>query len=191
MNQFKEPTTYEEAVARKEALLEKLNKYNEELLEERELSFTEEEISLIKEEYDFLDCLVDIDAEFVKEETGKKLLDKINFFVWIYAMFMFFANMYFIIQRIGYALLEKTLTAAWFDFPNVAVWFSTTSLFLIYPVLLLLIGLFVNIFAFKKDLVSKKAFKYVFLGHIAYFIINFVISYISVIHMCYQYIAGV
>ena len=33
MDKFKEPVTYEEAVERKENLLNKLNKYNEELLE--------------------------------------------------------------------------------------------------------------------------------------------------------------
>ena len=192
MIQFKEPTTYEEAVSRKEALLDKLNKYNEELLEDKEPSYSEEEIALIKEEYDFLDCYVDIDAEFAKtEETEKKFLDKVNFFVWIYAIFMFFANMYFIIQNVGYSLLEKVLTADWFNYPKTAVWFLLMGLFLIYPVILFLIGLFVKLFAFKKDLVSKKAFKFVFIGQIIYLIINFVISYISIIHMCYQYIVGV
>ena len=191
MSQFKEPSTYEEAVSRKEALLDKLNKYNEELLEDKELSYSEEEIALIKEEYDFLDCYVDIDAEFAKtEETDKKFLDKVNFFVWIYAIFMFFANMYFIIQKVGYSLLEKVLTADWFDYPKTLVWFLIMGLFLIYPVILFLIGLFVESFAFKKDLVSKKAFKFVFIGQIIYLIINFVISYISIIHMCYQYIVG-
>ena len=80
MDKFQAPTTYEEAVERKENLLNKLNKYNEELLEGKEPSLTEEEYLLVQEEYEFLDCYVDVDAEFASSEevTDKKFLDKIK-----------------------------------------------------------------------------------------------------------------
>lgn len=192
MDKFKTPTTYEEAVERKENLLNKLNKYNEEILEGKELSLTDEELALVQEEYEFLDCLVDVDAEFAKtEESGeKKFLDKVNIFVWIYAMVMFFANLYFIQQHIGYSILSKFLTASWLDLSNAALWFSIMGMFIIYPAILLIIGIFVKIFAFKKDKVSKKTFNYVFLGQIIFTIINFVICYFVVIDMCYRALMG-
>lgn len=192
MDKFKTPTTYEEAVERKENLLNKLNKYNEEILEGKELSLTDEELALVQEEYEFLDCFVDVDAEFAKtEESGeKKFLDKVNIFVWIYAMVMFFANLYFIQQHIGYSILSKFLTASWLDLSNTALWFSIMGMFIIYPAILLIIGIFVKIFALKKDKVSKKTFNYVFLGQIIFTIINFVICYFVVIDMCYRALMG-
>ncbi len=192
MDKFKEPVTYEEAVERKENLLNKLNKYNEELLEGKETSLTEEEYALVQEEYEFLDCLVDVEAEFADSEevTDKKFLDKVNLFVWIYAMAMFFANFYFVQQSIGYSLLSKFLTTEWLDFSNIKLWISVTGMFVIYPIILLIIGIVIKIFAFKKDLASKKAFNYVFLGQIVFTIINFLVCYFAVIDMCYHALVG-
>ena len=192
MDKFKEPVTYEEAVERKENLLNKLNKYNEELLEGKETSLTEEEYALVKEEYEFLDCLVDVEAEFADSEevTDKKFLDKVNLFVWIYAMVMFFANLYFVQQNIGYSILSKFLTAEWLEFSKFGLWVSVTGMFLIYPFILLIIGIVIKFFAFKKDEASKKTFKYVFLGQIIFMLINFAICYFVVIDMCYHALVG-
>lgn len=192
MDKFKEPVTYEEAVERKENLLNKLNKYNEELLEGKETSLTEEEYALVQEEYEFLDGYVDVEAEFAdsEEETDKKFLDKVNLFVWIYAMAMFFANLYFVQQSIGYSLLSKFLTAEWLDLSNIKLWLSVTGMFVIYPIILLIIGIVIKIFAFKKDSASKKAFNYVFLGQIVFTIINFLVCYFVVIDICYHALVG-
>ena len=192
MDKFQAPATYEEAVERNENLLNKLNKYNEELLEGKEPSLTEEEYTLVKEEYEFLDCLVDIESEFASSEevTDKKFLDKVNLFVWIYAMVMFFANLYFVQQSIGYSLLSKFLTAEWLDFSKFGLWISVTGMFLIYPLGLLIIGILIKLFAFKKDAASKKTFKYVFIGHIIFMLINFVVCYFVVIDMCYHALVG-
>ena len=192
MDKFQAPTTYEEAVERKENLLNKLNKYNEELLEGKEPSLTEEEYTLVKEEYEFLDCLVDIESEFASSEevTDKKFLDKVNLFVWIYAMVMFFANLYFVQQSIGYSILSKFLTAEWLEFSKFGLWVSVTGMFLIYPLILLIIGIVIKFFAFKKDEASKKTFKYVFLGQIIFMLINFAICYFVVIDMCYHALVG-
>ena len=192
MNKFQEPATYEEAVERKENLLNKLNKYNEELLEGKEPSLTEEEYSLVQEEYEFLDCYVDVDAEFAESEevTDKKFLDRVNLFVWLYAIVMFFANLYFVQQSIGYSFLSKFLTAKWLDFSNTKLWFSVMGMFIIYPLILLIIGIVIKIFAFKKNEASKKAFIYVFLGQIIFMLINFAICYFVVIDMCYHALVG-
>ena len=192
MNKFQEPATYEEAVERKEKLLNKLNKYNEELLEGKEPSLTEEEYLLVQEEYEFLDCYVDVDAEFAESEevTDKKFLDRVNLFVWLYAIVMFFANLYFVQQSIGYSILSKFLTAKWLDFSNTKLWFSVVGMFIIYPLILLIIGIVIKIFAFKKNEASKKAFKYVFLGQIIFMLINFAICYFVVIDMCYHALVG-
>lgn len=192
MNKFQEPATYEEAVERKENLLNKLNKYNEELLEGKEPSLTEEEYALVQEEYEFLDCYVDVDAEFAKSEevTDKKFLDRVNLFVWLYAIVMFFANLYFVQQSIGYSILSKFLTAKWLDFSNTKLWFSVMGMFIIYPLILLIIGIVIKIFAFKKNEASKKAFKYVFLGQMIFMLINFAICYFVVIDMCYHALVG-
>ena len=192
MNEFQEPATYEEAVERKENLLNKLNKYNEELLEGKEPSLTEEEYALVQEEYEFLDCYVDVDAEFAESEevTDKKFLDRVNLFVWLYAIVMFFANLYFVQQSIGYSILSKFLTAKWLDFSNTKLWFSVMGMFIIYPLILLIIGIVIKIFAFKKNEASKKAFKYVFLGQIIFMLINFAICYFVVIDMCYHALVG-
>lgn len=192
MNKFQEPATYEEAVERKENLLNKLNKYNEELLEGKEPSLSEEEYALVQEEYEFLDCYVDVDAEFAKSEevTDKKFLDRVNLFVWLYAIVMFFANLYFVQQSIGYSILSKFLTAKWLDFSNTKLWFSVMGMFIIYPLILLIIGIVIKIFAFKKNEASKKAFKYVFLGQIIFMLINFAICYFVVIDMCYHALVG-
>lgn len=192
MNKFQEPATYEEAVERKENLLNKLNKYNEELLEGKEPSLTDEEYALVQEEYEFLDCYVDVDAEFAESEevTDKKFLDRVNLFVWLYAIVMFFANLYFVQQSIGYSILSKFLTAKWLDFSNTKLWFSVMGMFIIYPLILLIIGIVIKIFAFKKNEASKKAFKYVFLGQIIFMLINFAICYFVVIDMCYHALVG-
>ena len=192
MDKFQAPATYEEAVERKENLLNKLNKYNEELLEGKEPSLTEEEYLLVQEEYEFLDCYVDVDAEFASSEEvpDKKFLDKVNLFVWIYAMVMFFANLYFVQQSIGYSILSKFLTAEWLEFSKFGLWVSVTGMFLIYPLILLIIGIVIKFFAFKKDEASKKTFKYVFLGQIIFMLINFAICYFVVIDMCYHALVG-
>lgn len=192
MDKFQAPATYEEAVERKENLLNKLNKYNEELLEGKEPSLTDEEYALVQEEYEFLDCYVDVDAEFAESEevTDKKFLDRVNLFVWLYAIVMFFANLYFVQQSIGYSILSKFLTAKWLDFSNTKLWFSVMGMFIIYPLILLIIGIVIKIFAFKKNEASKKAFKYVFLGQIIFMLINFAICYFVVIDMCYHALVG-
>lgn len=185
---FKMPETREEAVKRKEELFEKINKYNEEYFSGNP-TLSEEEINLIQEEYQFLDDLVDIEEDYAKVDEPKeqKFLDKVNIFVWIYAMFALFSGFYFIQQRFGfYVILMNIFDETLFStLTNVELWFLVFGSFVAYPVVLAVIGLILKIFAFKKSAESRKAFKYVFLGQIAFLIINFVITYFTLVDLVY------
>ena len=113
-DKFKMPETREEAVERKEALLEKINKYNEEYFSGNP-TLTEEEINLIQEEYQFLDELVDIEADYAKVEEPKeqKFLDRVSILVWVYAMFAFFLRILF---------CSTTNRIKWFLFNGIWIW---------------------------------------------------------------------
>ncbi len=186
---FKMPETREEAAKRKEELLEKINKYNEEYFAGTP-SLSEEEINLIQEEYQFLDDLVDIEEDYAKidEPKEQKFLDKVSILVWIYAMFAFFSSLFFVQQPIGLNLIfAKIYNLGWFEgLGNTAIWFLITGSFLVYPVLLGIIGLVLKLVAFKKTPEDKKAFKYVFLGQIVCLLINFIIIYFMVVDYGYQ-----
>ncbi|MBQ8293059.1 MAG: hypothetical protein IJX78_04525 [Bacilli bacterium] len=186
---FNIPQTREEAIERKEELLKKLNQYNEDYFSGN-TTYTEEEINLIKEEYDFLDDYVEVDAEFVMEEaTEKTFFDKVNIFVWIYALFVFFSGLYFLQQLVGFEVFKVAYTAGLFEnISNILKYIGIVSCYVIYPVLLIIISIILKLFAFKKTEEDKKAFKWVFLGQIIYILINFAISYFVVIDMTYQMI---
>lgn len=188
-DKFKMPETREEAAERKEDLLKQINKYNEEYFSGNP-SLTEEEINLIQEEYQFLDELVDIEADFaeIDEPKEKKFLDKVNILVWIYAMFAFFSGFFFLQQPIGLNLIFSNVYGwMWFEgLENAGIWFLITGCFLIYPFLLGIIGLVVKLLAFKKSEESKKAFKYVFYGQLVWLILNFIYIYFVVVDYGYQ-----
>ena len=72
------PSTYEEAVLRKQELLEKINEYNEAFFNETDLPYTEEEIEELQEEYQILnDHLQLTDKEKIArlDEKDKETLD--------------------------------------------------------------------------------------------------------------------
>lgn len=187
---FKMPETYEEAAARKEALLEKINKYNEEYFAGN-TTLTEEEINLIQEEYQFLDELVEIDADYavVEEPKEPKFLDKVNLLVWIYAMFAFFSGFFFVQSPIGLnVIFNNVISWGWFEnLGNTGSWFLLMACFLVYPLLLAIIGLFTKIFAFKKTIESKKTFKYVFYAQLVWLLGNFLYIYFKGISILFNY----
>ena len=69
---YKIPETYEEAVKRKQELLEKINAYNEALFAEKELPYTDEEIEAFQEEFQILNDNLDL----TDEEKLEKLDDE-------------------------------------------------------------------------------------------------------------------
>ena len=188
-DKFKMPETREEAVERKEALLEKINKYNEEYFSGNP-TLTEEEINLIQEEYQFLDELVDIEADYAKVEEPKeqKFLDRVSILVWVYAMFAFFSGFFFVQQPIGLnGFFSMAYGFGWFEsLGNTGIWFLITACFFIYPFLLGVIGFILKLVTFKKSLDSKKAFKYVFYGQLLWLLANFIYIYFAVVDYGYQ-----
>ena len=188
-DKFKMPETREEAVERKEALLEKINKYNEEYFSGNP-TLTEEEINLIQEEYQFLDELVDIEADYAKVEEPKeqKFLDRVSILVWFYAIFAFFSGFFFVQQPIGLnGFFSMAYGWGWFEnLGNTGIWFLITACFFIYPFLLGVIGFILKLVTFKKSLDSKKAFKYVFYGQLLWLLANFIYIYFAVVDYGYQ-----
>ena len=84
---FKAPETYEEAVARKEALLEKINQYNEEYFKGN-TSVNEEEIALVQEEYEFLD---ELKKKYLSQYKNIKFIyNKSTYFNIFYHIFLIF-----------------------------------------------------------------------------------------------------
>ncbi len=189
LDKFKVPETFEEAVQRKEELLNKLNQYNEDFFNGN-TTYTEEEIKLIKEEYEFLDEYVDVDGEFAVEAPVEKgFFDKVNIFVWIYALFALFSGVYIVQQLVGFELFKIVYTAGLFDnFGNAIKYIFVILCFVVYPLILMLITLILKFLVFKKTAEDKKAFKWVFLGQIAFLLINFVVSYFVIIDMIFQMI---
>lgn len=181
---FKMPETREEALERKEVLLEQINKYNEEYFTGT-TTLTEEEINLIQEEYQYLDELLEGEEneKEVVEETDKKFLDKVNIGIWIFAMFnLFFAN-FFIQEAVGMNIVFSISGAEWvLNLDDAGINFLIISCFLIYPLVLIIIGLIIKLFAFKKSVESKKTFKFVFYGQLVWLLLNFVPVFIIYIY---------
>jgi hypothetical protein len=179
-DKFKMPETREEAVTRKEALLEQINKYNEEYFS-GETTLTEEEINLIQEEYQFLDDLVDIEDDFAKgeEEKEKGFLDKVNVFVWVYMMFAIFSGFFFLQEAITLDFLV-TEFSNWEWLLDLDLKGQTIVLIcccFLYPVILAIIGLILKLFVFKKNKEDKKVFKYIYYGQLIWLLINFSIFF--------------
>ena len=123
---FKIPDTYEEGLARKKELLEKINQYNEALFNETELPYTEEEIDLFQEEYQLLDDNLSLseeeklarlseDEKVVLEdgtvEAKRTILDKIHWSMWLYLIFCFVLAIvgYFMQNSISDQVVTKSL----------------------------------------------------------------------------------
>ena len=121
------PDNYEEALARKEEVLKLINAYSEALLNDTELPCSEEEIELLQEEYSLLDEYVELtdvekeaysineNVEYVEvvEEDGtvtKKVKlsfwDKVNPFIFVYAVIIIIGSLWFSVQGIGIELIN-------------------------------------------------------------------------------------
>ena len=159
------PDNYEEALARKEEVLKLINAYSEALLNDTELPCSEEEIELLQEEYSLLDEYVELtdvekeaysindNVEYVEvvEEDGtvtKKVKlsfwDKVNPFIFVYAVIIIIGSLWFAVQGIGIQFLNlfvRLVEKFQWDFTNwtdknVTVLFS--AIFAIYPLLFVL-----------------------------------------------------
>ncbi len=186
---FKMPQTIEEARERQAILLEQLNKYNEEYFEGTP-SLSEEEITIIQEEYQFLEDMIGIEPEVVIEEpTEKGFFDKVSIFVWIYAVFAFFSSLYILQCEIGFSIMELILTinsGEWvFGMNHFLLMVIVLGVFLVYPLLLVGLGSVLKTTVFSKLPENKKAMKYVLLSQIGLLALNFIFTYFIVIEEVY------
>lgn len=126
LKEYTYPNTYEEAVERKNYLLEKINEYNEALLLDNPLPLSEEEINDYQEEYQLLNDHLKLteneklakldDKDKVVNEDGtitkkRSIFDKINVFLFIYCFLGTIALgiSYFLIKNIGYSMFIKVV----------------------------------------------------------------------------------
>lgn len=101
--------TYEEAQTRKTELQEKINQYNIAYFNNEELPYTEEEITAMTEEFEFLySKLGDQESEEEKEikEKDKKFFDKVNPFLVIFTFFAGIFSIGFLNGLIGNAVFS-------------------------------------------------------------------------------------
>lgn len=195
------PDNYEEALARKEEVLKLINAYSEALLNDTELPCSEEEIELLQEEYSLLDEYVELtdvekeaysindNVEYVEvvEEDGtvtKKVKlsfwDKVNPFIFVYAVIIIIGSLWFAVQGIGIQFLNLFVTLVekfqW-DFTNwteknVTVLFS--AIFAIYPLLFVLFSFLNARFICRKK--ETKLIGYILLAfHFVLILINYIV----------------
>ncbi len=186
---FKIPETMEEALKRREEVLEQINKYNEEYFDGT-TTLTDEEIALLQEEYQFLNELIEeepvVEAQM---DVEKNFFDKVNIFIWIYAVFALFSSFYMLQHVVGFSFLEQIIQigdSQWvYDFPDWLVLIVILGSFLIYPSILVLIGGLLKLLVFKKTKEDKKAFLYIYLGQIALNVINFMVLWFLYVEKYY------
>lgn len=195
------PDNYEEALARKEEVLKLINAYSEALLNDTELPCSEEEIELLQEEYSLLDEYVELtdvekeaysindNVEYVEvvEEDGtvtKKVKlsfwDKVNPFIFVYAVIIIIGSLWFAVQGIGIQFLNLFVTLVekfqW-DFTNwteknVTVLFS--AIFAIYPLLFVIFSFLNARFICRKK--ETKLIGYILLAfHFVLILINYIV----------------
>ncbi len=198
------PDNYTEALARKEEVLKLINAYSEALLNDTELPCTEEEIQLLQEEYTLLDEYVELTEvekeaysvnekiEYVEvvEEDGtvtKKakvsFWDKVNPFIFVYAVVIIIGSLWFAIQGIGIQLLNVFVQLVekyqWnlsnMSDDNILVLFSVV--FAVYPILFVLFS-FIN----ARFICRKKETKLIGYILLAFHFILILINYIYVVN---------
>lgn len=195
------PDNYEEALARKEEVLKLINAYSEALLNDTELPCSEEEIELLQEEYSLLDEYVELtdvekeaysineNVEYVEvvEEDGtvtKKVKlsfwDKVNPFIFVYAVIIIIGSLWFAVQGIGIQFLNlfvRLVEKFQWDFTNwtdknVTVLFS--AIFAIYPLLFVLFSFLNARFICRKK--ETKLIGYILLAfHFVLILINYIV----------------
>ena len=170
MDQFKfeMPKTYEEALERKKEILDILNEYNEDLLLGNPTELTEEEVENLREEFEILD-----DHYLTKEEkkqydvlqaNPKRMVGWTLFF--IYAAFIAFINFPLIFPHIGVLLIKITDKIFGKEFKLIT-----------YVILIGILSCLVSYIIYRKvkNKEDKKILFYFLIGHLAYFVIGFLL----------------
>ena len=207
MREIKIPENYEEALKRKEEVLNIINSYSIALLNETELPCSEEEIALLQEEYSMLDEYVELtntekeamdknDKKVYKEEVLEdgtinkveviSFWDKVNPLIFIYGLIALIGSLWFSIQGIGIQLINLfTNIAVKFEW-NLSTWTDNQVNWLlagivsIYPILFVLFSFIVARFICRKKETKKVAY-ITLAGHFLVAAINLVIIIVRIL----------
>lgn len=201
------PENYEDAKKRKEEVLKMINSYNEALFNDEVLPFSDEEIRVLQEEYLLLDDYVELtdtekefmnkdseeDFEEIVNEDGtvtKKIRvtfwEKVNPFIFIYAVVVLVGSLWFAIQGIGIEIMHLfTNIITKFNIPLTGLsdkgfLILCLGLIAIYPILFCVFTLLVKIFLCRNKETKKVAF-WLLMSQILVIVINYVIVVIGVI----------
>lgn len=195
LGRYELPDTYEEAVARKEEVLQKINEYNEALFSEAPLPFSEEELDDLQEEFQILNDrlrltekeklqkldesqLEEIDGELVEKKT---FWDKIHWAVYIYGLLSTIFATGILNKSIGdeltyrfivnyfvktYKACESMYMTGEYMISGFHFWFVTILTYVFLPILICLLSLGVYFIFRNKGEVNRKVTFYLLIAHI-------------------------
>ena len=176
------PENYEEALKRKEEVLNIINEYSIALLNETELPCSEEEIELLQQEYALLDEYVELTStekeaisksdktkyneEVLEDGTINKVevvsfWDKVNPFIFVYGIVAVIGSLWFAIQGIGIQFINIFTDMAVKHQWDLSTWTDSqinwllASMVVIYPILFVIISFFVARFACRNKETRK------------------------------------
>ena len=201
------PENYEEALKRKEEVLNIINSYSIALLNDTELPCTEEEIQALQEEYALLDEFVELTAtekeaishndkikykeEVLEDGTINKVevvsfWDKVNPFIFVYGLVAVVGSLWFAIQGIGIQLINTFSNMVqkykWdlSGFSNNQINWLLAGLVAIYPILFLIVSFFVARFACRNKETRKVGY-FTLLIHFVVVAINLTIIILRIL----------
>lgn len=199
-------SSYEEALKRKNEVLDMINTYNEAVFSDAPLPYNDEEIALLQEEFLILDEYVELtdkEKEIYQNIDSKNYVDevkedgsvikvakvtfwdKVNPVVFVYAVIAFVGSLWFSVQGIAIEVITKFT-----DIVNKREWdlsdvsekgFNAiiAALIIVYPLLLTLVSFLLYRFACRKK-ETKKVFFWVFMGQIFVMVCSLIATYITV-----------
>lgn len=201
------PENYEEALKRKEEVLNIINSYSIALLNDTELPCTEEEIQTLQEEYALLDEFVELTAtekeaisqndntkykeEVLEDGTINKVevvsfWDKVNPFIFVYGLVAVVGSLWFAIQGIGIQLINTFSNMVqkykWdlTSLSNNQINWLLAGLVSIYPILFLIVSFFVARFACRNKETRKVGY-FTLLIHFVVVAINLTIIILRIL----------
>lgn len=201
------PENYEEALKRKEEVLNIINSYSIALLNDTELPCTEEEIQTLQEEYALLDEFVELTStekeaisqndntkykeEVLEDGTINKVevvsfWDKVNPFIFVYGLVAVVGSLWFAIQGIGIQLINTFSNMVqkykWdlTSLSNNQINWLLAGLVAIYPILFLIVSFFVARFACRNKETRKVGY-FTLLIHFVVVAINLTIIILRIL----------
>lgn len=208
---YDKPLSYEEAQARKEELLEKINQYNLAFFNNETLPYTDEEIKDMQEEYQLLcdnlslskeEKILRNDKEDIIENTDgtlevkKTFFDKVSIWVYIYVFLSTFVISGILNSLIGAGIYDKVMdiiykamykNEAHFFLKEISsfgfgmIYFPS---FLLFPLLVIIATMVIYFIMKKKDekrLENRKVMFWTLMGQIVITIIVSLILFLAIL----------